>query len=205
MLLEFLAENVGILVISLTACIAGTIAAFIFYMRDKDKALRVCEEIDKSRTQIMERVGVKKYVIAAAHGRWVTSAIFIFLWNLTFGSLLWSLVMGILILPPLIFLTISGFFVTLMFARFSGSIVGGVIAVIFEISAYLIASILGITIGLGIFAVKPLPNLLDVISSFAFVVVPLQVANGVTEAYMTYLTYFRQGKPLPSWWLNGTN
>ena len=205
MLLEFFAENVDILVISLATYNAGTIAALIFYMYDKHRALRVCEEIDKSRAQIMGRVGVKKYFTAAAHGSLVTSAILIFLWNLTFGSLLWSLIMGILILPPLIFLAITGFFVTLMFVRFSGSIVGGVVAVIFEISAYLIASTIGITIGLGLFAVKPSPILLDVIGSFAFVVVPLQTANGVTEAYMTYLTYFRQGKPLPSWWHNATN
>lgn len=61
-----------------------------------------------------------------------------------------------------------GFFVAIMLARFPRSIAGGVVAVTFEISAYLTASTIGITNGRGLFAFKPPPILRDVIGAFVF-------------------------------------
>lgn len=195
-------RNLDILFISFASFIVGTLVGMTFYLFDREKTLRMAEEMDKARAEMLTKLKVKKYITAGFRGSFLAGALSIFLWNLTMGSFFWCLVMGSLIIPPLIFLAILGFFVTIIFARFPQKLSAiTLVTTTFEINAYIFTSVIGISIGLGLFMVKPMPTLETVVLSFISIPTLLQAANGITESYACYLAH-KKRKPVPSWWLN---
>ena len=198
MVLNILFDKWELLSALIFAFIVGFLGGEAFFRLSKVRALYWAERLDSlgGRKPLFKII---YKILRQPHGVLKTIP-FIFGINLTLGALLYHTVGGVLIVPPFLILCLVGLLVNLTMKKYPERVPLYVIVVPFEISAFIVAAIGGVGIGLNllgggnvVFAVW------EWIILFITIVMPIQFIAALFEGILLHRFFVVQGRPWPRW------
>lgn len=197
-ILNILLDKWELLSALISAFIVGFLGGEAFFRLSKVRALNWAERLDSlgGRKPLFKII---YKILRQPHGA-LKTILFIFGVNLTLGALLYHTVGGILIAPPFFNLIAGGLLVSLTMKRYPERVPLYVIVVPFEISAYIIAAVGGVGIGLNLFGGGNVAFAVwEWITLFTTMVMPIQFIAAFFEGILLHRLFVVQGRPWPQW------
>lgn len=188
-------DRVELILILLACLAAGVLAGMVIIKVNSKKAKQWGEKLDSLRKIHITAI---KTLIEQQLGR-LKTGVFIFGLNLMGGSLLQFTIGGIIVILPFLILFYSGVLVTLVGFRYPERFNWiFTLVCITEFGAYIIAAAGGVSVGLSIFAGgNILLALREWALLFAFIVVPLQIVQAFSEAFLIHRVFIKEDHKWP--------
>lgn len=193
--LGIVADRMGLLVVYVMVFLVSYLSAEVFYRVRRDRAIAWGIRLDKGRKpliRIIHRAMNKRYGILHA-------VVVIFLINLAGGALIWSTIGGILIVFPFLHSALIGFLVNLVLKIYPERRHWLVVPnVLFEVGAFMVAALGGVSIGLSILGGTGVSLAVQQWAVLFFrVVVPLQIVAAICEGLLLHQIHFVRKHPWP--------
>lgn len=193
--IEILSKEKVLLFAFILVLLCGFLMGEIIFRLKKEKALKLGEKLDGSRDfhiRIIYNNIIKSYGILRV-------IIVIFTMNLLGGALIWSSIGGIFIGIPFLHYALIGLLTNLVLKRYPERMNWLTIPnILFEVAAFMVAAVGGISIGLSIWGTGNLYVAFKEWSIlFITIVVPFQLISAIFEGFLFKRIYIIEKHPWP--------
>lgn len=195
--LDILLEKWDLFLALVGAFIVGFVGGEILFRVKKVKALEWAEQLDSRRKFVAKPL----FKIVQQSRGMIKAVFFIFGVNLIGAAFFAHTVCGVLIVIPFIHLALAGLLISLVMRRYPERL-PLVILIPFEIGAFVVAGVGGVSIGLSVFTGgDTLIAIREWATLFFIIVIPLQFIAAFGEAVLLHRLFILQGRPWPQWLL----